>query len=110
MLTAWPTPRSGEAHIHKANIVLGRLTLAEDDVVTPKHHLLAAGRVSGAPTLGGFGPNMRLAADLLELGEREVVLEYFELCANFRPCDKLKDWAALVRDGRTPDFGANLVY
>lgn len=110
MLTAQSSPRSGEAHIHKANIVLGRLALAEDDVVRAKYHLLAAGKVSGAPTLGSFGPNMKLAADLLERGEREVVLEYFELCATFWPSDKLKDWAALVEGGRTPDFGANLVY
>ena len=110
MLTTRPSRRGGEAHIHKANIVLGRLALAEDDVVTAKHHLLAAAKVSGAPTLGSFGPNMKLAADLLERGEREVVLEYFELCAAFWPSDKLKDWAALVEGGRTPDFGANLVY
>ena len=109
MLSA-PSTRRDESNIHKANIFLGRLALAEDDVVTAKHHLLAAGKVSGAPTLGSFGPNMRLAADLLERGEREVVLEYFELCANFWPSDKLEDWAALVRGGRTPDFGANLVY
>ena len=110
MLTAPPTRRNDESHIHKANIVLGRVALAEDDVATAKHHLLAAGKVSGAPTLGSFGPNMRLAADLLERGEQEVVLEYFELCSNFWPSDKLKDWAALVKGGRTPDFGANLVY
>lgn len=112
MLTAPPTStsRNDESHIHKANIVLGRLALVEDDVANAKHHLLAAGRVSGAPTLGSFGPNMRLARDLLERGERDVVLDYFELCANFWPSDKLADWAALVRGGRTPDFGANLVY
>ena len=109
MLTA-PRTRRDESHIHKANIVLGRVALAEDDVVTAKHHLLAAGKVSGAPTLDTFGPNMRLAADLLERGEQEVVLKYFELCSNFWPSDKLKDWAALVKGGRTPDFGANLVY
>ena len=72
--------------------------------------MLAAGKVSGAPTLGSFGPSMRLAADLLERGERQVVLEYFDLCADFWSSDKLKDWAASVRGGRTPDFGANLVY
>ena len=110
MLTAPATGRNDESHIHKANIVLGRVALAENDVVTAKHHLLAAGKVSGAPTLGSFGPNMQLAADLLERGEEEVVLEYFELCSNFWPSDKLKDWAALVKGGRTPDFGANLVY
>ena len=110
MLTAPTMGRNDESHIHKANIVLGRVALAEDDAVTAKHHLLAAGKVSGAPTLGSFGPNMRLAAELLERGEQEVVLEYFELCSNFWPSDKLKDWAALVKGGRTPDFGANLVY
>ena len=110
MLTAPTMGRNDESHIHKANIVLGRVALVEDDVVTAKHHLLAAGKVSGAPTLGSFGPNMRLAADLLERGEQDVVLEYFELCSNFWPSDKLKDWAALVKGGRTPDFGANLVY
>ena len=109
MLTA-PRTRRNESHVHKANIVLGRVALAEDDVARAKHHLLAAGQVSGAPTLGSFGPNMRLAADLLERGEQEVVLEYFELCSNFWANDKLKDWAALVKGGRTPDFGANLNY
>lgn len=112
MLTApsTSTSRNDESHIHKANIVLGRLALLEDDIASAKHHLLAAGRVSGAPTLGSFGPNMRLARDLLERGERDVVLEYFELCANFWSSEKLEDWAVLVRGGRRPDFGANLVY
>ena len=110
MLAAQPTRRNDEGHIHKANIVLGRLALEEDDLVTAKRHLLAAGQVSGAPTLGSFGPNMRLAADLLERGERQVVLEYFELCSHFWSSDRLKDWAVLVRGGRMPDFGANLAY
>ena len=82
----------------------------DDDVELAKRHLLEAGKVSGSPQLGSFGPNMRLAADLLERGEREVVLEYFRLCASFWPRDELKDWAALVEGGRTPDFGANLIY
>lgn len=36
MLTAPATGRNDESHIHKANIVLGRVALAEDDVVTAK--------------------------------------------------------------------------
>lgn len=96
--------------LHHGNIVLGRVALVEDDVAQAKYHLLEAGKVSGSPQLGSFGPNMRLAAELLERGERDVVLEYFELCSNFWPRDKLKDWAALVEAGRTPDFGGNLVY
>ena len=101
---------SDQAHIHKANIMLGRVALVAEDVPQAKFHLLEAARVSGGATIGSFGPNMRLAADLLERGEREVVLEYFELCANFWPSDKLKDWTALVKGGRKPDFGANLIY
>lgn len=95
---------------HHGNLILGRIALIDDDGERAKHHLLEAGRIAGSPQLSSFGPNMRLAADLLERGETEVVLEYFELCANFWPNDKLKDWAALVRGGRTPDFGANLIY
>lgn len=96
--------------LHHGNLILGRIALLEDDIESARFHLLAAGKVSGSPQLDSFGPNMRLAAELLERGEREVVLEYFELCSNFWPREELKDWAALVRGGRKPDFGANLVY
>ena len=96
--------------LHHANIVLGQLALVEDDVERAKYHLLEAAKISGSPQLSSFGPNMRLAADLLQRGEKDVVLAYFELCSNFWPKDKLKDWAALVAAGRMPNFGANLVY
>lgn len=93
---------------HHANLVLGRIALAEDDVARAKVHLLAAGRVAGTATLGSFGPNMKLAHDLLERGEREVVLEYFELCSRFWDPERLADWADLVEKGRIPDFGHSL--
>ena len=96
--------------LHHGNLILGRVALLEDDVEQAKHHLLEAGKVSGSPQLGSFGPNMRLAADLLERGESDVVLEYFELCSTFWPRSELKEWAAMVQAGRIPDFGANLVY
>ena len=110
MLGTEPNRSGDQAQIHKGNIILGRVALAEEDVPQAKFHLLEAGRVSGAPTISSFGPNMRLAADLLERGETEVVLEYFELCATFWRNEKLKDWAALVKGGRAPDFGGNLFY
>lgn len=99
-----------QGRIHKANIILGRIALVEDDVALAKYHLLEAGKVSGSPTLSSFGPNMSLAAELLERGEQEVVLEYFELCSNFWSRPKLADWAAMVKGGRMPDFGGNLRY
>ena len=55
---------------------------------------------------------MSLAKDLLEKGEKETVLQYFDLCRKFWSMggDKLDQWTKDVKAGQTPDFGANLVY
>jgi hypothetical protein len=53
---------------------------------------------------------MALAKELLEKGEPEIVLEYFELCSKFWRNGKLDQWTNEVRKGNDPDFGANLVY
>jgi hypothetical protein len=55
---------------------------------------------------------MTLAKELLKKGERTAVLEYFGLCSDFWKMgnQKLREWSALVKDGITPDFGANLLY
>ena len=95
---------------HQVNIVLGRVALAEADVASAREHLLAAGRVEGSPVLGSFGPNMALAKELLERGERDAVLEYLGLCSRFWDRKRLGVWAGVVRAGRTPDFGSNLIY
>ena len=62
--------------------------------------------------MNSFGPNMSLAKDLLEKGERDTVLQYFELCRKFWTMDygKLDEWSQEVRAGKIPRFGANLVY
>lgn len=78
--------------------------MAEGDVGRAKEHLLAAGGDSGSRVLGSFGPNMMLAEELIERGEREAVLEYLELCSRFWDLDRIGAWADLVRAGRTPDF------
>jgi hypothetical protein len=47
----------------------------------------------------------------LQKGERKVVLEYFSLCGKFwHHRDELEQWTAEVKQGKIPDFGANLVY
>jgi hypothetical protein len=50
---------------------------------------------------------MALAKELLEKGERDTVLQYFELCRTFwkRDNGKLAGWNAKVREGGIPDFG-----
>jgi hypothetical protein len=95
------------------NMVAGRVALRRDhDTESARSFLLAAGGTKGSPQLNSFGPNMSLAKDLLEAGERETVLEYFTLCRSFwkMGTQKLDDWSAAVKGGGMPDFGANLVY
>lgn len=98
--------------IQDSNVILGRLALREDRIEDAKRHLIEAGKSPGSPQMDSFGPNVSLAKDLLEKGEKEVVIEYFSLCKNFWKMHRgrLDDWIALVRAGRIQDFGANLVY
>lgn len=100
--------------IHHGNLVLGRIAFREDNIDEAKTRLIAAGKTPGSPNLNSFGPNMTLAKDLLEKGERDIVLEYFRLCSKFWASEQAKDqldkWTVLVNGGRIPDFGANLAY
>jgi len=98
--------------IHHGNLVLGRIALKSGNVEKAKEYLIKAGKTSGSPQLNSFGPNMALAKELLEKNEREVVIQYFELCGNFWKMEqaRLKDWTAVVKEGRIPDFRGNLQY
>ncbi|MEW6738025.1 MAG: hypothetical protein AB1489_42505, partial [Acidobacteriota bacterium] len=96
--------------IHQANTVLGLVALRLKDLEKAKAHLLKSAETSGSPVLGSFGPNMLLAKELLELGEKEIVLKYFKLCAQFWQShdQELKTWENDVKENRMPDFGPNL--
>lgn len=103
--------RDGVA-VHDANLVLGRIAAQEGRIEEAKEYLLEAGKSTGSPVLGTFGPNMSLAKDLLGAGEQDAVLEYFERCRKFWEMgnERLTVWAEEVKAGRMPDFGANLFY
>lgn len=98
--------------IQDFNIVLGAIALKIGDTDAAKNHLLDAGRSPGSPQMDTFGPNMTLAKALLDAGQRDVVLEYFELCRKFWEMHRgrLDEWRDEVKAGRVPNFGANLVY
>ena len=98
--------------VHHGNLVLGRIALREGNIEEAKSRLIAAGKTPGSPQLNSFGPNMLLAKALLEIGEREVVLEYFELCSKFWKMHRgrLDEWGTLAAAGRMPDFRANFRY
>jgi hypothetical protein len=98
--------------LNKAHNFVGRVALRKGDLKKAKQELLAAGNVAGDGTPTSFGPNMALAKELLEKGEREVVLQYFELREKFwlYGSRQLAAWRLAVQRGQTPQFGANLIY
>lgn len=98
--------------VHTAHIVLGRIALVRNDIKTAGKHLLDAGNVKGSPTLRSFGPNMALAKELLEHGERDVVVVYLKRCQSFWDLERgrLGKWIKTIESGDIPDFGANLIY
>ena len=89
-----------------AHTILGRVALEGGDAASAAEHLLEAGKTPGSPQLNSFGPNMILAQSLLEKGERDVVLRYFDLCGKFWVLgkDRLDRWSGDVKAGRKPDF------
>lgn len=98
--------------IHDGHVVLGLVALRRGDVDAAKRELLRAGDTPGSPQLNTFGPNMLLAKELLQRGEVSTVVEYFSRCRKFweRERGRLDRWTKDAREGRTPDFGANLVF
>ena len=97
-------------NIHFGNIILGKIALASDDLEEAKKHLIEAGKTPGSPQLNSFGPDMALAKELLQKGERDVVLEYLELCSKFWKSEKgrLNKWSVVIKDNKIPDFGPSL--
>lgn len=97
--------------VHDGHMVLGRVALAHGDVKSASDELRAAGASPGSPQLNSFGPNMSLAKELLEAGEKQVVLDYFEQVGAFWSMGvaDLERWTARVHADRTPDFGVALV-
>jgi len=92
------------------NMVLGRIALREHRLADAKSYLLKSGMTPGACTLNSFGPNMSLAQDLLNAGQRDTVLQFFKECRRFWRNDKLDSWEDDVKNGGTPDFGGNMFY
>lgn len=98
--------------VHKMNIVAGRIALQNGNIKEAKKYLILAGKTTGSPQLNSFGPNMSLAKELLEKREKEIVIQYLNLCGEFWESDhsKLNNWTTIVQNGEIPDFGANLIF
>ncbi|CAN5318703.1 hypothetical protein BH10ACI2_BH10ACI2_13520 [soil metagenome] len=98
--------------IHLANLVLGRVALANGDMDAARGYLTKAGQTPGSPQLNNFGPDMAFAREMLAKGEKQAVLDYLKLCSKFwaRDNGQLADWTAIIESGGKPNYGPNLIY
>jgi hypothetical protein len=90
-----------------AHQLLGRIALRSGDVEGAKAHLLESARRDPFPRLGYLPVNMMLARELIERGEKDVVLRYLALHSTGRECEreKMAEWVAQIERGDIPDFG-----
>lgn len=91
-----------------AHIVLGKITLSHGDVGPASEHLSLASRAASrsSPTLSSLGPDTKLAAALLQHGERGAVVDYLRAMKEVwrRGARQLDLWIAEIESGGTPDF------
>ena len=94
-------PNYGNA-IYDGNMALGRVALRQG-CYQGREAAVEAGRTPGSTQLNSFCPDMTVARELLEEGEREVVLQYFALCRRFWAGGSQQPdaWSKTVREGGT---------
>jgi tetratricopeptide (TPR) repeat protein len=90
--------------------VLGHLAFDANNIEKAKEYLLKAGDVPSSPLLNLIDPGMSLAKLLIEKGERETAIRYFDECMQFWTKDegRLQMWKEAVAAGHMPYFGNSL--
>jgi tetratricopeptide (TPR) repeat protein len=97
----------GNNTLFAASLLLGRIELKQGDAADAARWLLAAGHAYTSQPAYAQGPtDWRLAQDLLDAGDRDSVLAYFNLLRDKWKNDNghLDTWVSAIRSGGTPDF------
>jgi len=96
----WP---QGTAR-HYGHSVLGLMALRDGRVEEAKEHLRLSGLVAEDGTLGSFGPDVLLARELLQRGEKAAVLAFLEACRAFWSGEngRLALWKQMIEEGKQP--------
>src|SRR5437867_8913684 len=94
--------------VQRANTILGRVALRTGRLADAKQYLLDSADPGAAKDIALSGPTLVLAKELIEQGERDVVLRYLEICLKLWPRGEniLRIWIADIKTGRTPNLGA----
>ena len=92
--------------IYHSYMMQGLVALHNKDIPAADNFLLKSGQSSGSAPLDSFGPNMMLADQLLQNGQKAVVLQFLQECATFwnEGTNTLKQWMAEIKQGQHPDF------
>ncbi len=99
--------------INRGNAVLGRIALAQGDAAEARSRLHASlappADLPKIPDFGYNGPDMTLAQDLAEAGERDAVIEYLETSRPFWPYDRglIDRYIRAIKAGRKREAFAN---
>ena len=96
--------------VFAGHTVLGLLALRRGDIENAIDELRASADQRGSPQLDSFGPTMRLAKALLELGKAEEVIAFLHQCLSFwkMGSDWVQVWEKKIRRGAMPNFLMNL--
>ena len=91
----------------RANTILGRVALRTGDIASAKQYLLDSADDGAARDIAFSGPTLVLAKEMIEHGERDAVVEYFEHCLVLWPRGEsvLRIWIADIKSGKTPKLG-----
>ena len=90
--------------IHDANMMLGMVALAKNDINLAKSFLIKASKTTGSPQINSFGPNLMLAKALIERNEYETAIKYFEALRQVWSQDngRLTSWIESLKAGAKP--------
>ena len=75
---AKPNPSLAAILTNRGNVILGRVALAHGDKAEARERLLASLRVPESTNLPFNGPDLTLAQDLVDSGEKDAVLQFLE--------------------------------
>ncbi len=95
--------------IHHGNTVLALIALKNGDIHQAENYLLKSADTIGSPQLNSFGPNFKLANELLLLGHRDVVLNYLSQVSKFWEMGDafLPVWFKEIEEGNHPQAMRN---
>jgi tetratricopeptide (TPR) repeat protein len=112
--------------IYNGNYFLGMVAIKRGDVDAAVNYMLLSADTPGSVLLQNFGPNMGLAKELLDRGQRDAVLAFLKKCKNFwNPSPRFMQvfrsahiasgmvmgpdkWIQEMEEGQTPDFGTKV--